>query len=148
MNKCLGSPLEATIITIVDASEGYCQIQIDGAGENKIGFTLHHSPLQYINMAFGLRNASGKFQRTKEVIMFSGKWLFALVYCGNIIVLSKTPSKRIKRVHKVLLLLHGPDTTMQLVKGKINTKTSAMWVTSFIRGAKNLSLTRRMPSAD
>lgn len=86
MNGCIDLLGNAAGFPAPDANSGYRHKKFDEADRNKTGFTSHHSLYRLIQMTFALRNASGTFQRTTDVILRAVKWQFTLVYLDNMVV--------------------------------------------------------------
>lgn len=58
--------------------------------KDKTALTSHHGLFSFTRMSFGLKNASGTFQRVIEVILSTVKWNFALHYVDYVIVFSSS----------------------------------------------------------
>lgn len=115
-DKCIDSLGVATALSTLDAKSGYWQIEIDEADRDKIALTFHQGLYRFIQMPFGLRNAPGTFQQTKDVILSAVKWQSALVYTDDIAVFLKSLEKHMVHVSNVLKLISDADVTLKLKK--------------------------------
>lgn len=95
---------KASVFFALDASSGYCQIDIENNEKENTAITPHHGLYQCIRMLFGLCNTSGTFQRPMNVILSSVKWPFDLVFLDNIVIFSKTTERHMEPVQNVLSL--------------------------------------------
>lgn len=95
MDKCINSLGEAIIFSILGANNGNLQIKINAPDRDKTAFVYHGGLYRFERMPFGLQNALSTFQRTIDVILFTVRRQFALVYLDDIMVFSKAPEEHI-----------------------------------------------------
>lgn len=107
--------------------------------KDKTAFTLHLKIYQSIRMSFGHCNAPGTFRSTMNVVPFSVKWEFALVYFDNILIFSRTLEQHSKHVSKNLSLLDSAGATLKLKK--------CSFFTNFINPLGHVVRPRRMKLA-
>lgn len=74
-------------------------------------------------MSIGLKNAPTTFQLETDVIIVQIKWQHAIVYIGDIIVLSKTKGEFLKHIDKALLLLMNAGVAIKLKKFSFSSET-------------------------
>lgn len=104
MDKCNAFLGNAAIFSTSDANSGYWQVEIEEADRDKTAFNLHHRLHRFVCMSSGLRNASGTFQRTMDVISSTVRLQFVLVHKHGIVISSKSSQAHIGYVHNVLTL--------------------------------------------
>lgn len=89
MDKCIDSLDKAAIFSTLEEDDSeYWQVEIDKADYDESAFTSHHRLYRFIRMPFGLRIATGTYQRTMEVKLFVVKWQIALVDLDDIVIFS------------------------------------------------------------
>lgn len=71
MNECIDSLGEDAVFLTLDADNGYCQVEIDDADQNKTTSTYYPDFFRFIHMRFRLRDVPGIFQRAMHVILSS-----------------------------------------------------------------------------
>lgn len=74
-------------------------------------------------MTFGQRNASGNFQRMMYVLLSAVKYQFVLVYLDDIVIVSRSPTKHIAHVRRVLSILKNAVMTLKLKKCRFFAET-------------------------
>lgn len=74
-------------------------------------------------MSFGLRREFGNFQPTMDMIWYSLKWQFVLVYLANTVQFSKMSQQYIDHVRNFLILLHSADAKFKLKECEFLTNT-------------------------
>lgn len=105
MKKCIDFLEVATVFSKLDANSGYWQVETDEKDCDKRAFTSRHGHFGMNRMPFGLRNSPGAFQLPMDVTLLPVRWQFALVYLGDIVILSKPPEQRIYHLRKGLKVL-------------------------------------------
>jgi hypothetical protein len=116
MEDCLDSLGDAKVFSTLDSNSGYWQILAAKEDREKTSFICHVGTYQFIRMPFGLVNAPSTFQRAMDVIMFSVKCKFCLVYLDDIIIYSSTIQQHLKDLDLVLGLLRRAGATLKLKK--------------------------------
>lgn len=79
-------------------------------------FLARHGTYRFVEISFGLCNARRTNQRTKDLILFNSKWLFALFSLDDVEIFRKTPKQHIGHLRKVLLLRNSADAPLKLTK--------------------------------
>lgn len=74
--------------SILDATRGYHQIEIDAEHQWKTAFMTHRGAYQYKRMPFGLKTAPAIFQRVMDGILRGLRFTAALVYIDDVIIFS------------------------------------------------------------
>lgn len=90
MNACIESLSIETVFGMLDASAGYCQIEINSRYRKDIASTSHHGFFLLIGKPYRLCKALLKFGKAMDVILSSIKWRSALVSLNNIVIFLKT----------------------------------------------------------
>ena len=86
MDECIDSLGSATVFSTLDCNSGYWQIPMAPEDMEKTAFISHYGLYRFRRMPFGLKNATGTFQRIAYIIMASVRWQHALVYLDDVIV--------------------------------------------------------------
>lgn len=79
-------------------------------------FASHCGLYRFIQMPFGLRNASATFQWAVDIILSRLKWETALVYPYDVIIYSRTVYNHLVHVHEVLRLLRYARVSLKFSK--------------------------------
>lgn len=74
-------------------------------------------------MQFGLKNASGAFQRAMDAILVSVLWHFVVIYLDSIVVFLKWLEDDTEHVRRILQLLYEAEVSLELKKCKFVTET-------------------------
>lgn len=67
-------------------------------------------------MLFGLKNVPGTLQPAMDVILYTVRCQFSLLYLDNIVVIFRTSIEHIDRVQQLLTILLDADVTPKLKK--------------------------------
>lgn len=67
-------------------------------------------------MPFGLKSVPGTFHKTKDVVLSTVKWQFALVYLDDTFVFPGIPEEHTSYVQHVLTLPNNTEATLKLKK--------------------------------
>jgi len=102
INDCLDALGNAKYLTTLDLQSGYWQIGVRETDKQKTAFVTSRSGLyEYNNMAFGLCNAPGTFQRCMELIFRGLQWRTLLIYLDDVIIFSTTFDSHLERLSEV-----------------------------------------------
>ncbi|SAM60925.1 uncharacterized protein UBRO_20211 [Ustilago bromivora] len=88
--------------SVLDATRGYHQIEIDETDCWKAAFVCHKGLFQYKRIPFRLRNAPSYFQWYMDGLLGSMCWTQALVYIDNVVVFSPTLEQHVKSLDTLL----------------------------------------------
>lgn len=110
---------EAVALSPLDANSSYVQAEAGKTARNIPAFTSHHGLYQFGQMLFGLKNASGSFQRAKDAILIPMKRQFALVCLGDVDVLLHSLCGHINHAKQVPSVLRGGRVTSKEKKRKV-----------------------------
>ena len=92
----------AIIFTSLDSKSGYWQVKMDEESKPLTAFTV--GPLafyEYERMPFGFTNAPATFQHLMESCLGELHLSWCIIYLDDIIVFSRTPEERLKRLQGV-----------------------------------------------
>lgn len=88
MDESIYSLADARVFSTLDANSGYRKIKVNESHEEKTAFTPYHGLERLTLMPFGLKNTPATFQRVMDIILFSVKCHFALIYLEDIVFFS------------------------------------------------------------
>lgn len=97
----------------IDGKSVCWQIEIDRSDRETTELTLYHGSYQFTRMHFGLRSAPATCQRVMDVILFTVKRQYAVVYFSEIAIYSETSGAHIKDTGMVLRLLNDTSVTFK-----------------------------------
>lgn len=69
---------------------GYWKVEIDGQNLDENTFTSDYGVKRFICMPFGLKNMPDTFQGVRNVILWTARCQYELVYLDDIVVFSKS----------------------------------------------------------
>lgn len=93
------------IFSMLDASYGYWQIDIDDRDKDKTTFTSHHRLYIFLRMLLGLENAPSTFHCAMDKILSTIKLKFALAYSDSFAISSRFVGKHVDLQPTVLGIL-------------------------------------------
>lgn len=113
MMDCLS---RAAYFSKIDLKIEYHQIQIREGNAWKTAFNMNEGLYEWLDMPFGLRNASNTFMilMNKMLKEYIGK--FVIVYLDDILIFSRTRAKHLQHVRKVLEKLQQNKLLINLKK--------------------------------
>lgn len=74
---------------MMDCNSVYWQIEVVLEDRYKRAFVPHHGLYQYVHILYGLKNAPETFNRSIDMILFSIRWQYAIMYLDVIIIFSR-----------------------------------------------------------
>ena len=93
----------------LDLANGFMQIPMEAADQEKTAFTCHMGLYEFTRMPFGLCNAPATFQRSMTEALEGLLWKKCLVYIDDIIVFGDTYEQYMDNMQTILerLAEHG-----------------------------------------
>ncbi|KAI5150401.1 hypothetical protein ENBRE01_1475 [Enteropsectra breve] len=110
---------KAIIFTILDATNGYYQIEINEEDKMKTAFTWKNGLYEFNRMPFGLCNAPATFQRTMDTIFRDINGKFVIPYLDDIIIFSNSTKEHEEHLEEVLKRLKNAGIVLNRNKCKI-----------------------------
>ena len=95
----------SSMFSKLDLQQGFHQIRLDTASQEKTAFRTPFGLFEYKVMPFGLTNAPSVFQRAMNSILAPLLGRCVVVYIDDILVFSRTPEAHTKDLAAVLALL-------------------------------------------
>ena len=92
--------LQYNYFTTLDLMKGYHQVKMAEDSKGKTAFVCHRGLYQFCRMPFRLTNAPATFQRLMDKL-FNG-WSFVFIYLSDILIASRSFTKHIGHITKVL----------------------------------------------
>ena len=102
IQDCLDTIGSAAVLSKVDLTAGYYQIEMDEMSIPKTAFNTRSGKYEFLAMPFGLTNAPSTFQRIMNNALqpFLGK--FVIVYLDDIVIYSKNEKEHEAHLRQVL----------------------------------------------
>lgn len=148
LEKSIDIQGNATVFSTLYTNSINQKVEIGVASSDKTAFTSHHELFQTGRMPFRLRNPSGAFQKTIDIIVSAVKSQFALVHLDNIVVFFKSSEKYAVHVCTVLTLLGDANATLKLKKFQYSVQVIDHLGHVIYSSARELCLTRRAQIAN
>ncbi|XP_017239352.2 uncharacterized protein LOC108212130 [Daucus carota subsp. sativus] len=111
------------LLTFLDASSGFNQIQMDPSDAEKTAFVTERGVYCYLAMPFGLRNASATFQRLVNKMFKDQIGKTMEVYIDDMVVKSLNAEDHVKHLQEVFDILR--EYNMKLNPSKCNFAVSS-----------------------
>lgn len=86
MGEYIDSLEYARVLSALNTNSGYWQFEVGTSDHEKVAFNSLHELYEFIRILFGLKNVVAIFPTVKNIVLFSVKWQFALIYRGDIII--------------------------------------------------------------
>ncbi|MGL6009303.1 MAG: reverse transcriptase family protein, partial [Culicoidibacterales bacterium] len=102
LDEVLDELAEAKMFTLLDATSGYYQIEINEDDKEKTAFRWKSGFYEFNRMPFGLCNAPATFQRTMDIIFNGINGHFVIPYLDDVIIFSKNHQDHIEHVQAVM----------------------------------------------
>lgn len=94
------------LLTFMDASSGFNQIQMEQSDAEKIVFITERGIYFYLAMPFGLQNAGATFQRPVNKMFGAQIGRIVEVYVDDIVIKSKKTEDHVKDLQEVFNILN------------------------------------------
>lgn len=108
--------------TTLDLAQGYHQVPMNPADREKTAFSTDKGHYEFSRMPFGLKGASGTFQRFMNRVLIGLNGLKAFVYLGDIIVFAEDLSDHSQKFAEIFNRLRKKNLTLQPLKCEFLTK--------------------------
>jgi hypothetical protein len=102
IDEILDELSQASIFSILDATSGYYQIEIEENDRPKTAFRWKTGFYEFNRMPFGLCNAPATFQMTMDTIFKDVNGMFVIPYLDDIIVFSKNKDEHLLHLDCVM----------------------------------------------
>ena len=98
----------AKIMSKLDLSKGFYQVEVDSRSQEKTAFVCPFGKFEFRRMPFGLKNAPALFQRCMETVLHSC-YAFSAPYIDDVLIFSEDPGSHVDHLRQVLQELdkHG-----------------------------------------
>jgi len=109
IQDCLDTIGDAKVLSKIDLTSGYYQIEMDEISIPKTAFNTRSGKYEFLAMPFGLTNAPSTFQRIMNTALqaFLGK--FVIVYLDDIVIYSKNERQHEEHLRLVLNALEANE---------------------------------------
>lgn len=108
------------VLSTLDDSSGYWQIEIDACNKHKSAFMYQHGLYTFTGNALALKSAMVTFRKAMSVILASAPCRFLCLFREDrIVVLSHSPTYHTDHVRRILRLLIEARVTLTLKKCKL-----------------------------
>ena len=114
MDDCIDSIGPAVFISKLDLLKGYWQVPLTERASDISAFVTPDNFLQYIVMAFGMRNAPATFQRLMQLVL--GDVPHCNVYLDDVVVYSDMWADHVASLRVVFQRLAAASLTLNLAK--------------------------------
>lgn len=119
IESIVGNLGSARYFTILDASKGYLQVEMDREDQAKTAFTCHRGLFEFTRMPFGLCNAPATFQRLMDRVLGDSRWSHAMCYLDDIVIYSRSLEEHASHLEDVLGRLKAAGITLNPAKAQI-----------------------------
>lgn len=132
IDECIDSLWRGRVSPTRDANNDYWQTDMDTSNCQKTAITSHHALYKFNRMLFCLKIAPATFRCIMNVIMYSVKWKFALIYTADLVFFLRAPHEHINHAQLVLSLLREVAVTWKLKTTHFSLIRSIILVRLFI----------------
>ena len=102
VQDCLDAVAGSTIFSTLDITSAYHQIPVRQEDIAKTAFCSKYGLWEFINMPFGLCNATATFQRMLELALRGLQWTSCLIYLDDVIIFGSSFGTHLTRLQAVL----------------------------------------------
>ncbi len=114
VDEILDDMRESSVFTTIDLFQGYCQIKIDEACNEKAALICRYGTFQFEVMPFGLMNAQATFQRMMDRILL--KFDNVRCYVDDVLIFSKNTEEHAMHLGNVYRILTDNGLKLRIKK--------------------------------